>query len=122
MANPVVHFEIIGKDTKALQDFYTKLFGWNIDANNSMNYGLARTKTNDRGIDGGISAGDPSQPDQSYVTIYAEVDDPDAYLKKVENLGGKIIVPTTEIPNMVTFAMFADPEGHMVGLVKAESM
>lgn len=49
---------------------------------------------------------------------YVQVDDPQAYLDKVESLGGKTVVPVTEIPNMVTFALFTDPEGHMVGLVK----
>ena len=28
MANPVVHFEITGKDGKKLQDFYSSAFGW----------------------------------------------------------------------------------------------
>jgi predicted enzyme related to lactoylglutathione lyase len=41
-----------------------------------------------------------------------------SFLKKIESLGGKTVVPTTEIPNMVTFALFKDPEGNMVGLVK----
>jgi predicted enzyme related to lactoylglutathione lyase len=47
------------------------------------------------------------------------VDDPDAYLKKIEGQGGKTVVPTAEIPGMVVFAQFADPEGNVVGLVKA---
>ena len=28
MANPVVHFEVTGKDGKKLQDFYSSAFGW----------------------------------------------------------------------------------------------
>ena len=54
------------------------------------------------------------------VNIYVEVDDPDAYLRKAEQMGGKTVMPTTEIPNMVTFAMFSDPDGNIVGLVKAD--
>jgi predicted enzyme related to lactoylglutathione lyase len=41
-------------------------------------------------------------------------------LRKAERLGGKTVMPPTEIPNMVTFAMFADPDGNVIGLVKAE--
>jgi predicted enzyme related to lactoylglutathione lyase len=37
----------------------------------------------------------------------------------VTSLGGKTIVPPTEIPNVVTFALFSDPDGNMVGLVKS---
>ena len=40
MVRPVVHFEIHGKDAKKLQEFYASLFGWKIDANNPMNYGM----------------------------------------------------------------------------------
>jgi predicted enzyme related to lactoylglutathione lyase len=29
-------------------------------------------------------------------------------------------VPVTEIPDMVTFALFADPEGHVVGIYKGQ--
>lgn len=116
MGAPIVHFEITGKDAKKLQNFYRSLFDWNIDANNPLNYGIV--KSGEKGIGGGIAAAEKGQP--GHVTIYAEVDDPDAYLKKVESLGGKVIVPTTVIPNMVTFALFADPEGHIVGIIKEE--
>jgi predicted enzyme related to lactoylglutathione lyase len=117
MPNPVVHFEIIGKDGKALQDFYRNAFGWNVSADNPMDYGIVEPQEG-QGIGGGISAGEPGS-DTSRVTFYIEVDDPDAYLRKIESLGGKIITPTTEIPDMVIFAMFSDPEGNVLGLTKA---
>ena len=79
-----------------------------------MGYGMVDTHAG--GINGGISA---SEDGMSQVTIYIEVDDPDVFLKKVESMGGKTVVPTTVIPDMVTFALFSDPEGHIVGLVKS---
>jgi predicted enzyme related to lactoylglutathione lyase len=112
MANPVVHFEIMGKDGKKLQEFYSNLFNWEIDSSNPMNYGLV--KGGEGGIGGGVGQGDGPP----YVTVYIQVDDLQAYLDKVEKLGGKTLVPVTEIPNMVTFALFADPEGNSVGLFK----
>lgn len=114
MANPVVHFEIMGKDGAKLQQFYSTLFGWKIDASNPMKYGLVE-KGSDDGIGGGIGSA-PDAP--AYVSVYVRVDDLQAYLDKVNQMGGKTIVPVTEIPNMVTFAMFQDPEGNCVGLVK----
>jgi predicted enzyme related to lactoylglutathione lyase len=42
MGQPVVHFEVIGKDGEKLIGFYSDLFGWNIDANNPMNYGVVQ--------------------------------------------------------------------------------
>lgn len=120
-AAPVVHFEIIGNDGKKLQDFYSKLFDWKINADNSMNYGMVEAAANGAevgkgSIGGGVSAGQPGMP--GYVTIYAQVADLNATLKQAESMGAKTIMPPTEIPDMVTFALFTDPEGHVVGLVK----
>ena len=114
MPDPVVHFEIIGKDGEKLRDFYAKAFGWQMQVMPEMNYGLVNN--DGRGIDGGIGQGD-----QTSVTFYIEVGDPQAYLNKIESMGGRIVAPVTEIPGVVTFAQFADPEGNVVGLVKAES-
>lgn len=117
MGAPIVHFEINAKDGKRAQEFYSKLFEWKIDANNPMNYGMVSTgkKT---GINGGIGQVDASQ--QPLVTFYAEVADPQTYLDKAVGLGGRVVLPVTEIPNMVTFAQFADPEGNIIGLVRSE--
>ena len=114
MANPVTWFEITGKDGKKLQDFYAGVFGWKIDANNPMSYGMVDNAG--QGIGGGISAGDGGT---NQVTFYVEVDDPQAYLDRIESGGGKTVMPVTEIPGMVIFAQFADPEGNVVGITKA---
>ena len=67
---------------------------------------------------GGVGAGvGQAQEGPGHVTFYVGVDDPQAALAKAEKLGGKTIVPVTEM-GMVTFALFADPEGHVVGVVK----
>ncbi len=59
MANPVVHFEIIGRDGAALNRFYGEVFGWTINADNPMNYGMV--DTGGQGINGGISSGDAAR-------------------------------------------------------------
>lgn len=113
MPNPVVHFEITGPNGSALQEFYRSLFEWHINADNPMSYGIVDTHAG--GINGGVGEG------EDRVTVYVEVDDLQAYLDKAERLGGRTIMPVTEIPNMVTFALFADPGGHVIGLVKSET-
>ena len=118
MANPVVHFETQSNRSKELQEFYSGVFDWKIDASNPMEYGIVQTHAEGgRGIDGGIGGtnGGPNR-----VTFYIEVDDPQAYLDTVESKGGKTVMPPTAIPNMVTFALFLDPEGNIVGLVASE--
>jgi predicted enzyme related to lactoylglutathione lyase len=37
-------------------------------------------------------------------------------------MGGKVIMPPTEIPGSVTMAQFQDPEGNLIGLIKSGSM
>jgi uncharacterized protein len=113
MPNPVVHFEINGRDGKALQEYYASLFGWEISADNPIQYGIVMPGGG-RGIGGGIS-GD-SEP---LVTFYVEVDDPQAYLEKAVALGGRVVQAVTEVPGMVIFGRFADTEGNVVGVVKA---
>jgi predicted enzyme related to lactoylglutathione lyase len=115
MPNPVVHFEIVGKDGKKLQDFYAQLFGWKVDANNEYNYGIVDTETPGTGIAGGIG---PTMDGNARVTVYAQVPDLQASLDQAEKLGGKVIMPVTEIPGAVTMAMIADPEGNTFGLIK----
>jgi predicted enzyme related to lactoylglutathione lyase len=117
VANPVSWFEITGKDGEALQRFYSDVFGWEYQqAPGNARYGMV--SAGNGGIGGGI--GD-AQDGQGHVTVYVEVDDPQAYLDKIEQHGGKTIVPVTEVPNMVTFALFSDPQGHVVGVFKGSA-
>ena len=117
MGAPVVHFEILGRDGEKLKSFYGELFDWKIDSNNPMNYGIVSSQR-EGSIGGGVGASQEGQP--GHVTFYVEVNDLQAHLDKVEQMGGKTVLPVTEIPDMVTFAIFADPEGNMVGLVKSQ--
>ncbi len=115
MGSPVVHFEIYGKDAGKLQKFYSDLFDWEIHADNPMNYGFVHTGAGeDRGINGGITEG------ERRVNIVIEVDDLQKYLDKAESMGGMTVTPITEIPGVVTFAEFADPEGNVIGMAKSE--
>jgi predicted enzyme related to lactoylglutathione lyase len=117
MSAPVVHFEILGKDGEKLKDFYKKVFSWEIDSNNPQNYGLVKAAS-ENSIGGGV--GDAPEGSPGYATFYIEVPDTDAALKEIEALGGKTVMPTMTIPDMVTFALFNDPEGNLVGLVKSQ--
>ncbi len=118
MGAPVVHFEVNGKDLKVLTEFYSKLFGWDVHEAMPGQYGLVHTNAEGKGIEGGIGAG--SESPAPGVVFYMEVDDPQKSLEQAESLGGKIVMPVTEVRNMVTFALFEDPEGHVLGIVKAE--
>jgi predicted enzyme related to lactoylglutathione lyase len=112
----VVWFEVVGRDGDTLRTFYSKLFDWQIaDSGSGMDYGMVAASNG--GIGGGI--GRSQDGGDGFVTVYVEVDDPAAFLAKAEKLGGKTVVPPTEIPSVnLTFALFTDPEGHVIGLSK----
>jgi len=116
MGAPVVHFEIVGRDGAKLKSFYTTLFDWEINSDNPINYGLVKAEKN--GIGGGIGENEPGEP--GHAMFYVAVDDVQATLDLAEKMGGKTRVPITVIPGMVTFAMFTDPEGNLIGLVKSD--
>ena len=113
MANPVVHFEVSGKDLGKLKSFYTELFDWKTQDFPEMNYAIVEKEG--EGIAGGI--GQETDGGSGHVTFYVGTDDPQATLDKAVTLGGSVVMPVSELP-MVTLALFADPEGHVIGIVK----
>jgi uncharacterized protein len=121
MGQPVVHFEIVGKDADKLQGYYSDLFGWQIDSNNPMKYGVVQREGNTNadgvGIGGGVGAG-PEGYD-GHVTFYVEVPDVEAALAKAESLGGTRMMGPDKPMEGVEIGLFTDPEGHTVGLVRS---
>jgi len=124
MGQPVVHFEVIGKDGEKLRSYFSELFGWEIDADNPMKYGTIQrdgnTNADGAGIGGGI-AGGPDGYD-GHVTFYIEVPDVEAALAKADELGGTRVMGPDEVPGMgIILGHFTDPEGHLIGVVNSPS-
>ena len=111
MPHPVVHFEIGCRDTGRTREFFSGLFGWEID---SGPMGTVNTRSAE-GVQGHITA--LGHEPQHYTTFYVEVEDVQAYLDKATALGGKMVVPPVKIPTG-TFAWFADPDGNTIGLLQ----
>jgi uncharacterized protein len=111
MGQPVTHFEIHGGED--LRKFYADLFDWHVDANNPMNYGVVDTHGGERGINGGIAI-----DEDPWVSVYVEVDDLQAALDKAEALGGKTVLPPSDVPGGPSLAVFTDPSGNRIGLAK----
>jgi uncharacterized protein len=116
MGSPVTWFEINTANSAKVHDFYRDVFGWTLQPLDGMQYAIVDTDANGTGIGGGIAEAQGS----NQVTFYIEVDDPHAVLERIEAAGGRTVVPVTEIPDTVTFAQFADPEGNVVGITKAQ--
>ncbi len=118
MGQPVVHFEINGKDAVRLQSFYRELFNWNVGEAMGPEMGhYALIDGESSGLPGGIGQ---DQSGNSRVTIYVQVPDLQATLDQAVAKGATVVMPPMEIPGAnVTLAMFADPDGNVIGLTKA---
>lgn len=111
MSHSVVHFEIGADDAGRLAAFYHDLFGWTFDVTDPAYPVVADT---DGGLGGGIMQLPADVP--PYVTVYVSVENLADTLNRVEDLGGSTVVKPTRIRDIGEFAMFTDPEGHLIGL------
>jgi len=122
MGQAVVHFEVVGRDGDRLKSYYGDLFGWQIDSNNPMGYGIvdreANTTAEGMGIGGGISQG-PEGYD-GHVTFYVEVPDVEASLARAVELGGTRMMGPDQVMENLTIGLFTDPEGHVIGVMSTQ--
>ena len=117
MGAPIVHVEIGTKDSGTAAEFYRQLFGWTVTADET-GYGLIDTGADEEGIGGGIM---PTMgPMEPYVTFYVGVDDLAASLADAERLGGTSVLGPTPVPGVGAFALFTDPDGNVIGLLRMD--
>jgi predicted enzyme related to lactoylglutathione lyase len=117
----VVHFEIPADDVARAKEFYSSIFGWQLQDMPEMDYTIVQTTAVDENhmptapgaINGGLMRRSQDTP-APVLTI--DVESIDRALEQVEAAGGKVVRPRTEIPGMGAFAYFTDPEGNTLGL------
>jgi len=123
MPQPVVHFEVIGKDPDRLRTFFGDLFGWEFDTPSPVapevsapdSYGFLDlvTSADGTGIRGGVGGG-PGY--RSHAVFYVAVPDVEAALQRAERLGGKRVMGPATSPSGLVVGHFTDPEGTLVGV------
>jgi predicted enzyme related to lactoylglutathione lyase len=126
----IVHFEIPAADVGKLKTFYEGVFGWKIlkAPMGGTEYWLIHTVPTDEkgmllkpGVNGGLYQKQTGQEGIKQVN-YITVESIDQSLKKVEKLGGKILVPKQQVPTVGWIAVAVDPEGNQFGLLQPEQM
>lgn len=122
----IVHFEIPAKDAKKLMKFYADLFGWKMEKVQWMDYWLVETVPVDKqgrlarpGVNGGLYQKD-KETERMVPFNYISVESVDEYMEKVKALGGKIIIPKQEIPDIGWSAIAIDPEGNYFGIFQTK--
>jgi predicted enzyme related to lactoylglutathione lyase len=127
MSGRVVHFEIPFDDGDRARNFYREAFGWEITEIPDLHYSMVQTgpANPETGfpveagyVNGGMLHRD-SPTDRPVITI--DVDDIDAALAKVEELGGMAVVGRQDVGGMGWAAYFKDVEGNLMGLWQAAS-
>lgn len=124
MGQPVVHFEVIGKEPERLRSFYGGLFDWEFDTSGPVsdavseagNYGFVdRYTTSDgTGIRGGVGGG---RDYTGHALFYVGVPSVEAALQVAERLGGKRVLGPKKNPgNDLVIGHFMDPEGNLIGV------
>lgn len=120
MAQPVIHFEIIGRSPHDLRHYYRELFGWEFDTGDAAtaavsepgNYGFVHGNTTG-GINGGIGGGGTFDP---HVLFYVNVQNVEAALTEAERLGGTRRMGPEGTPGSLVVGQFTDPEGNLIGV------
>jgi predicted enzyme related to lactoylglutathione lyase len=113
--NPVTWFEIATANPAQATAFYGQLFGWSFSADeNGPEYQMISTGSPD-GIQGGLAATNGDRP--SYAVVFVQVADVAATCARAEALGGKVLVPATEVPDGdIVFAQVLDTDGNQIGI------
>lgn len=114
MSHPIVHAEIRSSDPDATRAFFGDLFGWTYPTEGAFpGYTFVET-----GVPGALyTAISPLQGASDLVTFFVGVDDLDAAITRTTSLGGRVVQEPVTVPG-VSFALIADPQGHVVGLAQ----
>ena len=111
-------FDIPADDPERAQKFYKEVFDWSFDKwDGPMDYWMAKTGTEEPGIDGGISK---RMPGQMGMTNSITVPSVDEFSKKVIEKGGHLIVPKMPILKIGWFAQCMDTEGNAFGIIEMD--
>jgi predicted enzyme related to lactoylglutathione lyase len=123
MDHTLVHFEIPATDIDKLKQFYEQVFGWKIfQYPGPIDYWLIQTvPTDEKGmlLRSGINGGMYKKPQPDIKAInYIAVESITDFLDKIEKLGGKVVSPKQEVPDVGWVAAAMDPEGNQFGLIE----
>ena len=119
----IVHFEIPADDVEKLKKFYSLLFGWKIEKMPGQveYYGIYTVPMDEKGMPlrPGVNGGMMKKQNAEHKAVnYIQVESVDEYMKKIESLGGRIVVPKMEVPGIGWWALALDPEGNQFAILQ----
>jgi len=110
--------ELMTNDVPSAKAFYAELLGWemqDLQGPESMTYTLLKAGQQEVG---GIMGFPPGYQGMAPVwQPYIEVDDVEKQMVRIEQLGGKVLMPPQDIPDVGRFIVINDPQGAMLALI-----
>lgn len=110
--------ELATKDLGAAKKFYTELLGWRLEGSQAAGMEYNEIVVGNEHIGGMYQLTAERGDAPSHWMAYVAVDDVDAKAKLAEELGGKVCVPPSDIPNVGRFCVITDPTGATLSLVR----
>ena len=114
--------ELMTADIEAAKAFYSKLFGWSTDDMQVEGMTYTVIKAGDKEIGGMMPTPPEAQGIPPMWGAYVTVDDVDATAQTAEALGGRLLVPPTDIPGVGRFCVIQDPQGATLNAITYKAM
>jgi hypothetical protein len=119
----ICHIEIPSTDLKKTKEFYEKVFGWKVEIAPDMSYAMWDAG---EGPGGGFNlvketSSCSKENPESCSLSYIKVDCVESKSKEIEEAGGRIIRPKTEVTNYGYYAIFQDTTGGVVAIWQSKA-
>jgi predicted enzyme related to lactoylglutathione lyase len=109
--------ELMTTDVESAKRFYTELLGWNSEDMPMGDMTYTVLKAGDEAVGGIMNIPPQAQGAPPHWGVYITVDDVDAVAKKSQEMGAKILVPLTDIPDVGRMFTFQDPQGAVISVI-----
>ena len=116
MSDPVLQWQLVATNPDALARFYGDLFGWRVTASNALGY--RQVEAGDHGIGGGIWPAPPGAT--SFAQLFVGVPDVEKAVARAAELGARVVIPPTVLPDGDAMAVLMDPCGITLGVMRTE--
>lgn len=121
MANPFVHVELHTNDLARARQFYTSLFGWQLQDVPMPGGGGTYTMINVEGGTGGGMMLNAVPDAPSHWMAYVGVDDIGAATKRARELGATVLMDVTEVGQFGWMSVITDPTGAALAMWKSKN-
>jgi predicted enzyme related to lactoylglutathione lyase len=121
VVNKPAWIDLSSSDPEASRDFYSKLFGWQVEVNPDPQYGGYAMATIDGKDVAGIGPKMMPEAPTAWM-VYIGTAEADALAAKVQAAGGNVIAPPMAVADQGRIAVFQDPVGAFISAWEPKAM